>query len=93
MDSRIYTLNATNGESLMQYLIPMNSRDNFNYDLKNLLYYSSTNDIYVAFRVVDGETKTNIRLLKFRDTNPPLIHWAKTSTSIGYILALGFEES
>ena len=71
----------------------MNSRDEFTYDLKSLMFYSSTNDIYLGFRVVDGSPSTHIRYMKFTDSNPLVIHWARTSLNIGYVIALGFEES
>ncbi len=57
------------------------------------MFYSSTNDIYLGFRVVDGSTSTRVRYMKFRDSNPPVLHWAKTSLNEGYVLALSFEES
>lgn len=57
----------------------MNSRDDFNYDLKSLMFYSSTKDIYLGFRVEGGSPSTNIRYMKFTDSNPPVLHWAKTS--------------
>jgi hypothetical protein len=59
----------------------MNSRDDFTYDLKSLMFYSSTKDIYLGFRVVDGSASTNIRYMKFRDINPPVVHWARTSVN------------
>ena len=95
-DSRVYTMNSSDGSSINHHIIQINSKDYYDYDLKMMLYYDSQNNIYVGFRQDEsydplGQMKQSI--VKFTDTATPNIIWAKASSHNGYILTMTVVES
>jgi hypothetical protein len=40
-DSRVYTINSTDGSSINHHFIQINSKDYYDYDLKMMLHYDS----------------------------------------------------
>jgi hypothetical protein len=84
---------SVDGSSINQHFIPLNTKDEYKYDLKHMLHYDSLNNIYVGFRTDDALTPMKQRIIKFTDTALPVVLWAISSNHNGYILTMTVVES
>lgn len=92
-ETYVYTMWVSTGASINQHKVPINTFENVNYNIRELILYDLSGNIVLGFRSINTFAQ-NFNMIKFTDTNPPVRLWSITSNpTVGYIFSMTYDDT